>query len=436
MDSPQNFINAWMNTQSKIVDNLVDTSKKLQASFQKNELVEKSVEMYSNWFDNQKSMTDSMLHILKMQGNKPANSQDYFKKFVEAQIEFGKKWADLLTGKVSKPNNTPDILKYLENMQNFYADWTKMYSNMFAPNTTPQHQMFTFGQIPNLTEVNQMINNTRTYMKMFEMWQPIYKMIQSNSVGIDSLNKMLDMDKYREILSGIFQLMDKDKASNFLSMMQQFSEMTAKNLNMGNALPQMMSNLQQMFPNQMLDQNLGTLTQISQQFNEQFQKMIQPHFTTVPASREKEMARLTMEIQNRYTKYYVKTSELQNTIYVAGQKAMELAVQEVMQKAQRGGEAISFDEFYNTWVNIMEEEIISLFGGDTYSKLQGDLLKIGLEIKAHTDSLMEHILAPLPLVPRSEIDELNATIYELKNKVRSLEQQLSESKKESKQAMQ
>jgi BMFP domain-containing protein YqiC len=157
--------------------------------------------------------------------------------------------------------------------------------------------------------------------------------------------------------------------------------------------------------------------------------MINPHFMTVPASREKEMARIMMEIQTRYTKYYVKTSEMQNTIYVAGQKAIERSVQEVMQAAQRGNEAISFDAFYNAWVGAMEEEIINLFGGDTYSKLQGDLLKIGLEIKANMDTLMEQILAPLPLVPRSEIDEINSTIYELKNKVRNLEQQLNENQK-------
>jgi cell division protein FtsL len=32
-------------------------------------------------------------------------------------------------------------------------------------------------------------------------------------------------------------------------------------------------------------------------------------------------------------------------------------------------------------------------------------------------------------VPRSEIDEINSTIYELKNKVRNLEQQLNENQK-------
>jgi len=426
MDSTKNFIDAWMSTQSKLVDNLVDTSKKIQESFKKNEIVGKSVEMYSKWFDKQRSMTDSVLNMLNMSGNNESKSNDYLKSWVQAQIELGKKMTELLISNVqNKQTNPSDVNDHLANMQSLYSEWSKTYSNLFLSNSPTPNFMQSFGQAPNFGNIHQMIDNTRTYMKMFEMWQPIYKMVQSNSVGLDSLGKILDMDKYQQILGGIFQFTDQGKASDFLGMMQQMSEMTLKSLNMGNDSSTLMNYLQQMLPGS----NFSTISQISQQFNEQFQKMINPHFMTVPASREKEMARIMMEIQTRYTKYYVKTSEMQNTIYVAGQKAIERSVQEVMQAAQRGNEAISFDAFYNAWVGAMEEEIINLFGGDTYSKLQGDLLKIGLEIKANMDTLMEQILAPLPLVPRSEIDEINSTIYELKNKVRNLEQQLNENQK-------
>ncbi len=429
MDSTQNFIDAWMNTQSKLVDNLVDTSKKIQESIKKNEIVGKSVEMYSNWFDKQRSLTDSMLNMLNVQGDTESKGKASLKNWVEIQMELSKKWAELLSSGSSKiPKNLMDTTGQMSNMQNMYAEWQNMYGNLFSTKPSIPYFMQSFGQTPNFSNLHQLIDNTRTYMKMFEMWQPIYKMVQSNSVGLDSLNKMLDMDKYQEILGSIFQFADQSKSHNFLNMIQQLSEMTMHTLNINSERTSFMDNIQQFVPNA----NFSTLSQISQQFNEQFQKMIHPHFMTVPASPEKEMAGLMMDIQTRYTRYYIKSSEMQNTIYVAGQKAMEVAVQEVMQKAQKGNEAIGFDEFYNTWVGTMEEEIISLFGGDTYSKLQGDLLKIGLEIKAKMDSLMEQILAPLPLVPRSEIDELNSTIYELKNKVRSLEQKINKNHEEEK----
>jgi BMFP domain-containing protein YqiC len=68
--------------------------------------------------------------------------------------------------------------------------------------------------------------------------------------------------------------------------------------------------------------------------------------------------------------------------------------------------------------------MIELFAGNAFSKIQGDLLQIGLQIKTDLDKQMEHYLAPLPVVPRSEVDEMNATIKELKDRVQRLEKAL------------
>ncbi|GAB4396033.1 MAG: hypothetical protein OHK0053_08660 [Microscillaceae bacterium] len=425
MDSTKNFIDAWMNTQNKLVDNLMDTSKKIQESFQKGEVVEKSVELYSQWFDKQKSLADSMLHILKNQWKPEEKKPDFVNFWLDSQMQMAKMWMAMLPATGSQPEPAA-FASHMENMQKMYADWSKGYGQLFpSPNGQPWSQM---AQAFNPQQLHHFIDNTRTYMKMFELWQPIYKMMQSNTMGLDSLSKMMDIEKYKEVLDGIFHFMDGNKSAGFLEMIQKYNDFAMQMLK-NNGSANVFESLQSFMPAQMMDKNFNVLSQISQQFSEQFAKFINPYFTMVPAGREKEMGRIAMDIQDMFMKYFVKATEMQGLVYKAGFMAIEKAVQQVMQKAQENTETSTFDDFYNTWVNTIEEEIIELFGSESYSRLQGELLKLGLDIKAQTDKLLEMLLAPLPLVPRSEMDEMNAALYELKTKVRQLEKRLKATEK-------
>lgn len=423
MDSTKNFFDAWMNTQTKFVDNLVDTSKKISNSLQQGDVIGKSVELYQTWFNNQKGLREDMMH--SMQNNPDNKAPEFLKNWMESQMELGKKWMDLLHYAAGKESGNQDWSAQIENMQYLYNDWNAIYNQIFHQFGKPINGLdYTPGNLNKHTFAG-FIDNTRTYMKMFELWQPIYKMMQSNTLGIDSLTKVLDMDKYKEVIDSIFHFMDKDQSKGFLEMIQKYQEFMSNPSGINNFLSVPLAQILQQFPpSNLLDKNLNTLAKMSYDFSEQFHKFVQPYFTMIPAGRDKEMLGLVIRIQDLYNKYYLKGIEMQSLVYVASQQAIEKAVREIMRKSQEKSELTHFDEFYAAWVNTLEEDVIVLFGGSQYSALQGELLKLGLEIKADLDKLMEYMLAPLPVVPRSEVDEINATLYELKAKVRMLEKQL------------
>ncbi len=429
MDSTKNFFDAWMNTQSKFVDNLMDTSKKIQESLNQGEVIERSVDLYNEWFENQKDLADTILTTLNNQNDREKAS-DFFKNWIESQMELGKKWMTFLNYAAGKESNDKSLESYANHMQKLYTDWNGVYNHLITQYSQPMNGLDIMKGNFNANGITQFIDNTRTYMKMFEMWQPIYKMMQSNSMGIDSLTKILDMDKYKEVLDGIFHFMDAEKSKGFVEMIKKYTDLISSSTGMQGMLSRSMHQLQNFAPSTLVDKGLSSLAQLTYEFSEQFGKFINPYFTMIPAGREKEMLALIMEIQDKYAKYYIKGLEMQNMVYTAGQKSIEQAVREIMNKAQEKPELISFDEFYAIWVNTMEEDTIKLFASESYSRLQGDLLKIGLEIKSNLDKLMEYLLAPLPVAARSEIDELNATVYELKSKIRMLEKQLRVSLKE------
>ena len=84
----------------------------------------------------------------------------------------------------------------------------------------------------------------------------------------------------------------------------------------------------------------------------------------------------------------------------------------------------TFNDFFNNWVNATEEALTTSFSEKTFSKIQSDMLTAGLEIKKILSKQMEESMSGLPVVPRSEVDELYKTVHEMKSRMRKLENQL------------
>jgi hypothetical protein len=92
---------------------------------------------------------------------------------------------------------------------------------------------------------------------------------------------------------------------------------------------------------------------------------------------------------------------------------------------QNPEQIITFEDFFNTWMDTTEPMMIELYRSPAFGKLQAEALAVSTAIKSRFEKQLELLLEPLPIAPRSEIDELNAIIHELRSKVRTLERELS-----------
>ena len=422
MDSTKNFFDAWVNTQTQLVDSIVDTSKKIQESFsQKEGNAAQANEVYNNWFSQQKEAMDQMLSEIK---NRVGDiTPEFMQEWVTTQQKFTENWMNIVkeTSENYTSGNSAD--KYMSNMKKVYDQWNNIYGQLTTQLGKPFSQAsYVPGDFTKDT-FGGFIDSTRAYIKMFEIWQPIYKMMQSNTMGLDSLNKIVDMGKYQSVFDSVFQFMNPTKSNMIVEQGQKIAEMIS-DMTKG-MFNDPMQQISKLMPQGLMDKNFDVLADLNYKFTDQFYKFTDPYFMMIPASREKEILGLMMKVHEKYVKYYIKASEMQNIVYVTGQKAIEKVVKDLMHRVSETTEPVTYDEFYGQWVDTLEEDMIGLFAGDAFSKIQGDLLQIGLQIKTDLDKQMEHYLAPLPVVPRSEVDEMNATIKELKDRVQRLEKALT-----------
>jgi hypothetical protein len=80
---------------------------------------------------------------------------------------------------------------------------------------------------------------------------------------------------------------------------------------------------------------------------------------------------------------------------------------------------------FSEWVKVNERLFTELFGSEDFSKVKGETLNLSMEVKKHFESQFENAFRNYPIVFKSEIDELNKTIYSLRKQLKDLQAQFT-----------
>ncbi|KJR41033.1 poly(R)-hydroxyalkanoic acid synthase subunit PhaE [Candidatus Magnetoovum chiemensis] len=265
-----------------------------------------------------------------------------------------------------------------------------------------------------------------SYVKVYEFWTPLFKAIEDKTFNPDSYKDLLDPSKYKSILDKIFGLSSTETATEFFSQasglidtwggasqnfVKPWVEAMQNNI-------QAMSNISSMSdPNAM---NLLHNTFLA------FDKTIGKAFKTPQVGKDREKLELILRTIDAYSVYVAKNTVFQHKMYTTGEAAMRKVLEAVASKIKEGAEIKNYDEFYKIWTDINEKAYFDLFNSEDFSKVQGALLESALTFKKLYNQLIEINLSDFPIPVRSEMNDVYKTIYDLKRKVRTLENKLNE----------
>jgi hypothetical protein len=73
------------------------------------------------------------------------------------------------------------------------------------------------------------------------------------------------------------------------------------------------------------------------------------------------------------------------------------------------------------WIKILEGHYMILFQSPEYTQILGKTLTALSDFSSAKNAVLEDLLSVLPIPKRSEVDELEREIYELKKRLRTLE---------------
>lgn len=78
--------------------------------------------------------------------------------------------------------------------------------------------------------------------------------------------------------------------------------------------------------------------------------------------------------------------------------------------------------YYRMWIKVLEGHFMTLFQTPEYVETLGKTVTVLTEFSAARDAVFEDMLRSVPVAGRSEMDDLAREVYELKKRIRKLEQ--------------
>ncbi len=208
-------------------------------------------------------------------------------------------------------NLTPP--KMIEQSVEFYGNWFASTSAV-AQNT-----------LKNIAENSQTLPT-----QMLLVWEPIYKVIYSNTLGLDTIQKLLRTKKYKRILEETIQSVFPAKISQIIK-----------------------------------EKNILNLPD--------FQHFI---FENTNFS----LKNFTKKIQSwlffqKNEKNQNPTKQLQQLIYQTGVDAISKATTQLIEIAKTRPQLVTFEEFCRIWLQITEQDFKLLFDNPNFLQVLQDLIK-------------------------------------------------------------
>jgi len=420
-----------METQQKAMNSFVETANKFQEAMKSENPMEKSTEVYKNWWENQMAMFNNTTteHKTDNKVNETfEKSEEFFKNMYTAQLDAFKKAADFNLGMYNTLNSFGKTST--ETNQNFLdlnSTWNTLFESWNKTLNSTMHSLNTMMPGTSHQELFKNAMNTNAlYFKLQDFYKPFFQAFHTKDFSYEGMKNMFDPSNYKKVTEELFSSFFPTTNLNTMleSNMKMVKDFFANNTTVNKDFQEYWKLFTDKFP-YLISGDFAKFTETFKGFNTSLTETFSPIMKLVAPSKEKENVELAMVNFDKAATYQLKLNELQNHLYKTGQHVSTDMFTYLTEKMKETTMTTSFQPFFNEWVNINEKHYTNLFSTEEFSKLKADLTTLSFEIKKNLEKQFENRIESLPLVVKSEMDELYKTIHDLKKTVKTLESKLA-----------
>lgn len=419
-----NFLNDIFKAQMSLMNNWSEMARKTTSMFSPAPEKEKKEE--PSLLDSWKKVADMYFAHLSDWVRKPQMAGFSLPSFSSEQFpqmtqQMMKQWLDMFAAyHPTMKMQFPDLTAFTSTTARFQKLYEQWLETMGSATETFQE---TLSGAINKDSLSNIFDSVDTYTKLFEIWAPFYKQLAEGQTDPELLKKFFSPDLYRDVVEQTFAFLQPSAVHSFYQeILSVFESLLAGSSESIQQLGKVMREQQK----KMLTMTQGTPESIKEFYSTiatQYRTVLAPYLAT-SSDKQAEQTKRFLNILDVYGEYAAVSSEFQQTLYQTSLKAMEEVMNTFSEKVSNGTFPKSYDEFFKFWAQVNEKYFLDLMSGAEYSKLQGKLGKTSLKVKMEFDRLLEGAFEHLPLVRRSEVDELHKVIHELKARIRKLEKEL------------
>lgn len=441
MNEANELLETLVDTQKKSIETFVDTTNKFQEAIKSGNPIEKTTEICQDWWNSQLELLNEITSGTKdaektenaSQKSAQNRMEDFYKNIYENQadtirksIEYNLNLFQTLSNIGKNSTNTN------EQFQSIHSNWNSLFESWTsALNST--HGMLNTSLPTNFNhELFQTIFNTNSvYTKLQDFYKPYFKAIKENNFNAENLKSLLDPTEYKKITEEIFKLLFQGNGVNSLveSNLKFVQDYFSNQQNTSKEFKEFWTILSEKFPH-LISGDFAKFNDLYKSITTSYRDLFSPMVHLISNAKEKENFELTLDTLDKSSIYSVQLAKIQYLLYSTGQKAAEELFTSIFDKSKQQDFTHSFQNFFNEWVSINEKQYTALFATDEFSKLKAELLTLSLAVNKNIEKQFESRVEFLPLVVKSELNELYKTIYDLKKMVKALELKYNTTKPE------
>lgn len=433
MKTSNPFLDTLVESQSQFVNNWMESAKKMQNAFTSGNITSEGQSLYKEFFDKQMSLFNNLQQSAPGAFGGQNNPQDFFRNWFNQQAQYAKQMADFGQSiQSSFANFGKPAQDYMAGFgqsntafSNIYNSWMNTLNASYDTMSRNMNGSFNKDVFSNFMQGNQV------YAKMQEFFQLILNGLQKGQFNMEAFKNQVSPEAYANLAKQIFGGMYNEAAIKdvYDNSIKQLHGFFATQNNLGKEFFSQMQNLSKVMPDMMGNGTVATsLKEFYAQINNVFGKTFEPLLKLVNAGKEKENAEALIALMDRMAEYSVKQAELQTYLQETAKKGIEKIAQQYADKysdPQAMSQLPSIQDMYSEWVKVNEQLFTELFASEEFSKVKGEALNLSMDVKKHFEKQFEQSFANLPLVFKSEVEDLEKTIHDLKKQVRDLQNKLA-----------
>ncbi len=391
----KNIFETMMDTQKQFVENLNN-------------------DYFKKWYDNQMSFFNQ--NNAKSENNSTqanaSNPLDFFNNFYQQQMKASQDMFNMMNGAMTnmmnmKPQNN-------DTMQGMFQNWTSMLNKTYA------NMLSNFGQTGTQKEAFMgLFNTSEMYMKLFEFMMPMFKAMQDKSFNMDAFKNFFNAEQYKEMMDKMFQF----NPEMFNQMKDFYLNAIKQNVNMSSEAYEQMKKSFENMPS-MGSESFEKALEQYQSFTTKVNDYMSPMVKMMSPGKDRDQMIAMNELGDQMVKYQVRDAQFKYMLYTTGIKAMESLAKNVAKKIEAGENYSDFNQFFNEWINTNDQVFGELFSSPEYSKFQSEFTETVMLVKKGVEKQMEKMMENIPVITRSEMDDLYKSVYEMQKHIRSLEKKI------------
>ncbi len=422
----KNWYDTILDSQKKMTETFSETAKKFKSNEQVNQTLETGADFFKKWLDFQMDFAKSTTQAGSTKDAAETVKQNFekwkgfYENLFKSQMESINKSFSQNNNMFSMWTNNNPFTAGFNNMPNMDAftnmnkSMTEMYQNMMSNFNGTGTTKDVFGGL---------FNHTQSFMKFYEMWSPVYTAMQNSAFKPEMLSNMIKPEAYKEFMDSFFGFMPANVQDMYKDNMAKFTEGTQA---FGNQAMDMYKNIGSQWQ-QYIPQGHNMFAESMNNYNnfyKQMQDAVAPFAKLITPTSGSINAEAVTNILDMMNRYQILNSQMKYMTYTTGVKAMDKMGINIAEKLKSGSTYSNMQDLFKEWLNTSDSFFVELFETDEFSKVQAETSSLSLRIKQAVDLQTEKMFANMPLVPRSEMEELYKTVYELKKRVRTMEKEL------------